>query len=259
MRSRDRFAALIAHEFRRARRSAWNRLLYSAIAVGVTLFVTRAFDFAYLLSARPEANGSEQAIPGQAVMWGLIMLVFLGYSTFDEYAHRTWARLEVSGAAPREIIGSKLIVTAVSQTLHVVALYAIGIVAFGLKVRGSWSALGLLILLIAAVTTSFGVLGIALMRTEAAFTVWCWIGALGMTALGGGLAPYDFLPGWARAVSPVAPTYWIFRTSQELLLDGATAADVAWRLAVIAAFAMGFAAAGAIAFDPHRSLRSTGL
>jgi len=251
----DRWWILCRHEARRARQNVASRALYSVLPLGVMLFEMRAFDFGYFLNGRPEANGSEQAVPGQTVVFSFILLVFLGYSAYDEFMATTWARLEAAGARPSEIVSAKLAVMWVHLLIHFVVLFGVGSVAFDMQIRGSIGALGLAIVLTVTMITAYGFCGFALARNEASYSVWCWIGGIVLTALGGGITPIEFLPGWARAIAPVSPVYWVLKSTQSIILDGGDLSTEAWRFAVIGLFAVGFGVIGVVAFDPRDERR----
>ena len=251
----SRWWVLCRHELRRARRNIASRALYSVLPLGVMVFEMRAFEFGFFLNGRPEANGSEQAVPGQTVVFSFILLVFLGYSAYDEFMATTWSRLEAAGARPAEIVSAKLAVMWAHLLVHFVVLFGIGAIAFGMEIRGSVVALGVAIVVSVSMITAYGFCGFALARNEASFSVWCWIGGIVLTALGGGVTPIEFLPGWARGVAPLSPVYWVLKSTQSIILDGGDLSTEAWRFAVVGLFAVGFAVVGVVVFDPHDERR----
>jgi ABC-2 type transport system permease protein len=60
-------------------------------------------------------------------------------------------------------------------------------------------------------------------------------------AIGGALVPLSVLPGWARAIAPVTPTYWVMRGFRAVILDGRGLGAVAGPVVVLLSMAALFA------------------
>jgi ABC-2 type transport system permease protein len=61
-------------------------------------------------------------------------------------------------------------------------------------------------------------------------------------ALGGALVPVEVLPGWARAVAPATPTYWVMRGFRSVILDGHSFPAVVLPCCVLAGMGLAFTA-----------------
>jgi ABC-2 type transport system permease protein len=60
--------------------------------------------------------------------------------------------------------------------------------------------------------------------------------------------PMNVLPGWARAVAPVTPTYWAMRGLRSVILRGGGLAEVALPGGVLVAMAGGAAVIALLRF-----------
>jgi ABC-2 type transport system permease protein len=60
-------------------------------------------------------------------------------------------------------------------------------------------------------------------------------------AIGGALVPLNVLPGWARTIAPVTPTYWAMRGFRSVILDAQGLNGVAMPIAVLLAMTLLFA------------------
>jgi ABC-2 type transport system permease protein len=75
------------------------------------------------------------------------------------------------------------------------------------------------------------------------------MGAIVFAGLGGAIVPITVLPGWARAVAPVTPTYWAMRGFRAVLLKHDTLSGVWLSVVVLLAFAVFFALVAATRFS----------
>lgn len=117
------------------------------------------------LSGYPHANGSEQVVPGLAVLFSFMSMALVCSLFFREHAWGTWERLRVTGISVWVVAAGKvapLFAALVLQTL--VAMAAAGLL-FGYRPNGSLLALGLVVLVLEATVTAFGVLMVASFRT----------------------------------------------------------------------------------------------
>ena len=115
-------------------------------------------------------------------------------------------------------------------------IFVVGFVVFGVDWGNPPAAL-LLILLISLVGTAMGMLFGSFARTpEQAYSIGPPLGvALGM--LGGCMWPLVIVPGWVRVAGHATPHAWAMDAFIALTARGASLADVAPELAVIAGFA----------------------
>jgi ABC-2 type transport system permease protein len=193
----------------------------------------------------PSANGAEQVVPGMTVGFGLFLLGMVAFGFMSERTWGTWDRLRASRARPAEIVVGKLLPAFGLALAYQLTLFVIGVVFFGLRVHGRVFALVLTAPAFGACIVAMGIFVAAVARTAQQINVVSNICGLGMSALGGAYVPASLLPGWARAVAPLTPTYWAVRGFRVGLLPGYTAATGLRAVGVLTAIAVVFGVAAA--------------
>jgi ABC-2 type transport system permease protein len=182
-------------------------------------------------------NGSEVAVPGMAVMFAFFWMMFAGTGFFREHGWGTWDRLRASPARPAEIMVGKCLPILVLMLAQMAVLGAAGALLFGLRVRGSMTALVLLVVVFVGALLALAMALVSVCHTLNQTMVATNLGAIVLSGLGGSFAPVALLPAWARAAAPVSPAYWALRGSKAVILDGGGLAQVALPIAVLCAFA----------------------
>ena len=195
-----------------------------------------------------EANGAELAVPGQSVVFGFFVAGSVGFSVFREHGWKTWDRLRTSAASPVSLLAGFAIPWIIIHVLYQIALLVVGGLFFGLSFDVS-------LLAELAVITWFSFAAIAIMlfsvasfRTVNQHQAIVNLGAMVMGGLGGALVPLEQLPGWAQAIAPITPTYWVMQGHRAVFLEDGGLADVATSVAVLCAFGVFFAGFGARRF-----------
>jgi len=215
-----RLRVLVAHELRILRRDPISLLVLLVFPVITIAFLVPAFRPALVQAGYRNANGAEQVVPGQAVMsaFFLVSLVTLGF--YSEHGWNTWDRLRASPARSWEIVVGKSVPRVAIGVAQLVMLLTVGVVVFNLHVRGSMPALAPLILALSVCLVLLGVCVTALCRTAQQASSFAYLGMVLFGAIGGAFVPFSVLPGWARAVAPLTPTYWAMRGMHSVVLDG---------------------------------------
>jgi ABC-2 type transport system permease protein len=186
-------------------------------------------------------NGAEIVVPGQVVMWAFFGVMFLATAFFTEHRWGTWDRLRASAARPIEVLLGKLLPSTALVLVQMSLLFAIGVLVFGMRVRGSWAGLALLILASTAFMTAMAMLMVATLRTASQVQALTNLGAMVFAGLGGALGPVEVLPGWARAIAPASPGYWMIEGFRGVVLDGASLGATLRPVAVVLAMTLGVA------------------
>jgi ABC-2 type transport system permease protein len=186
-------------------------------------------------------NGTEVIVPGQVVMWAFFGVAFLATSFFAEHHWGTWDRLRASAARPVELLVGKLGPSSLLVLVQMSVLFAIGIGVFGMRVRGSWAGLALMVLVSTAFTTAFAMLLVAVLRTANQVMAVVNLSAMAFAGLGGAFAPVEALPGWARAIGPASPAYWMIKGFRGVILAGASLQATLRPAAVVVAITLAVA------------------
>lgn len=167
-----------------------------------------------------DASGAELAVPGMAVMFAFFGVGYIGTAFFSEHGWGTWDRLRASRATTLEVVLGKVLPSATLMLGQMALLFAIGAVAFDLRVRGSLAGLGLMMLVCIAVLVALSMLMATVLRSQNQLMAMVNLSALALTGLGGGLAPVEVLPGWAQVLAPLSPAYWMLKGFHAVILDG---------------------------------------
>ena len=194
----------------------------------------------------PDASGAELVVPGMTVMFAFFGVGFIGTAFFSEHGWGTWDRLRSSRATTAEIVLGKILPSAGLLLGQLVVLFVVGVVAFGMRIEGSLAGVGVMMLACVTLLVALSMLLTAVLKTANQLMAVVNLAAMVLTGIGGGLAPVDVLPGWAQAIAPLSPAYWMLKGFRAVILDGGgvdatvvpAAATVAFAavLAVIAAW-----------------------
>jgi ABC-2 type transport system permease protein len=168
----------------------------------------------------PNASGAELVVPGMAVMFAFFGVGYIGTAFFSEHGWGTWDRLRASRATTLEIVLGKILPSAFLMLIQLVGLFAAGIVCFGMKVNGSMAGVGVMILVCVVLLVAFSMLLTATLHTANQLMAVVNLAAMVFAGIGGALAPIDVLPGWAQALAPASPAYWMLKGFREVILDG---------------------------------------
>jgi ABC-2 type transport system permease protein len=197
-------------------------------------YISELAGAALALGGYAHANGSEQVVPGMAVLSAFFIPSFIGLAFFKEHGWNTWERLQTTSLRKWEIIVGKLAPWAVIGLIHQVAVFAVGYAVFGLRTRGSWFAIAVLIVFLVTFLLSFGLFLVTVSRTIQQVSAYGTLGSVLLAGLGGALTPVRDLPPWVQHIAPVAPTYWAMRGFRAVILDGRGVSAVLLPCAVLA-------------------------
>ena len=165
------------------------------------------------------ASGAELVVPGMAVMFAFFGVGFIGTAFFSEHGWGTWDRLRSSRATTMEIVMGKILPSAVLILGQLVLLFVIGVVVFGMTINGAVAGVGVMMLACVAVLVAFSMLLTAVLKTANQLMAVVNLAAMALTGLGGALAPVDVLPGWAQAIAPLSPAYWMLKGFRAVILE----------------------------------------
>jgi ABC-2 type transport system permease protein len=189
-----------------------------------------------------DATGAELVVPGMTVMFSFFGVGFIGTAFFSEHGWGTWDRLRSSRATTIEIVLGKILPSAALILGQIVLLFAVGAVAFGMRVNGSVAGLAVMILACVALLVTFSMLLTSVLKTANQLMAVVNLAAMVLAGIGGALAPVDVLPGWAQAMAPASPAYWMLKGFRAVILErGGIDATIVPAAATLA-FAAGMAA-----------------
>lgn len=145
----------------------------------------------------------------------LLFLLFGAQSTarnlISEREQGSLLRLRLSPLRPAVALVATGVGSALVALLVSVAVYAVGMLVFGVEVRGSWLGFVAVVLSICAFVGGFALLLAGLGRTEAQVSSVGTFAVLVMSFAGGAMFPSFMMPGWLQSVALALPTYWATR------------------------------------------------
>lgn len=229
----------------------WRNRFWFLALVGMPLvliaFVRPLYRFTAAAQGYAGVDGSGHAVPGMAVMFVFFLVGVVGVSFYSEFGWATWDRLRTV-ASPPELMSGKVLPFVALGLFQQSAVFAVGFVVFDLDVRGPVVALVPVAVCLVAALVALGIAVVGLTTTIQQVGIVQSVGAMVMAGVGGALTPVAFLPGWARSVAPVTPTYWALRGYRAVVLDGQGFGAVGLPCLVLLLFAAGFAVIGALRF-----------
>jgi ABC-2 type transport system permease protein len=153
----------------------------------------------------------EQLVPGMAITFAVMIVSNVGYNFFRESGWDTWSRLRASPASMGELAVGLSTGPALSIMLQQTVVFTVGVLLFGLEVRGSYLGLVAVCVAMVACLVAFGLALFAVCRTIVQIDLAVQASALVFAGLGGAIAPLDALPSWLRGLAPISPMYWAMR------------------------------------------------
>jgi ABC-2 type transport system permease protein len=241
-------AAIVRHEFRVMWTDPSTVIFVVVMPLFMAALMKNLFASALVAQGFSGANGSEFAVPGMAAGFAAFGSSYAGFTFFRDHGWGTWDRLRATSATSVDLIVGKVIPTVLVSVVQLGLLFVLGGPLFDLHIRGSIPALALVIVVLGLSLSAFGMAVTAAVRTMAQLNAIGSVGAFGMAMLGGAWVPVESMPGWARAVAPVMPTYWAMNAFQDIILRGAGLADVARPVLVLIGFGSLFTAVAAWKF-----------
>lgn len=232
--------AISRNEIRILRRDFELPIFMLGMPVLMMAFLKPVFAQALRSSGFENANGTEQVVPGMAVLFASFFAGYVGYAFIREHVHRTWDRLRASTATPFDIMMGKVAPYLALAMLQLLILLGIGRAFFGLRIEGSLIGTAAIALALACALTAFGVMITALTRSSQQLNLVSSATSVIFAGVGGAIAPLDSMPGWALQIAPLTPTYWAMRGFRAVILEGGSAADAAPMLAMMGLFTVAF-------------------
>ena len=236
-----RLGVILAHELRLARRDPLPLMVLIVFPVISMAFLKPAFRPALVQNGHPHANGAEQVVPGQATLSAFFIVSLISFGFFSEFGWATWDRLRASPASSLEIVVGKALPRIAMGIAQFVVILGAGILIFDLRIRGNAVAFAPLVVAFAICLVLLGVAVTALCHTAQQANAFAIVGMVLFGAIGGALVPLSVLPGWARAIAPVTPTYWAMRGFRSVILDGQGLGAVTAPIGMLLAMALLFA------------------
>jgi ABC-2 type transport system permease protein len=197
-------------------------------------------------------------VPGFAIMFAMFMAGEFGLPFFRDFGWRTWQRTRTLPIPVPILVTGKLLVPLLLVLTQLAAVFAVGVVVFGMRVAGPVTALVALLAVFGASVVALSLLVTALCPTVAQFNAVNNIMTLVFAGLGGALVPVALLPTWLQPVAPAVPPYWAVLGCHRVIVEGRGFGGIWPCLAVLAGVTVVAATAGALLLRPDRGKESWG-
>jgi ABC-2 type transport system permease protein len=244
-----RSAAIARQDLRILRRDPAPLVVFVLMPLIVMAFNQPQYRLVLRTQGFTDANGSEQAVPGMALLFAFFLSANVGLGIFREHGWGTWPRLRASWASPAEILLGKALTPLLSVALQLAVLLGLGAEIFDMQMRGSWPAYAAIGASLAVMLVLLGFALAAVCTSVAQLNAAASISALVLAGLGGAMTPLNLVPGWASAIAPATPSYWALRGFRTVILEGGDLAAVGPDLVVLGGFSLLF---GAVALARFR-------
>lgn len=194
-------------------------------------------------------NGYAHAFAGMSVQFILFSGINMGIGILLDKQRGVWKRVRAAPLSKTFVLAAKTASGSLIAfiTLSIVFGFAIGF--FGVRVEGSVVGFVAVLLSIAAMTSSFGLLIATLGRTPEATRGISIFAVLIMVMLGGAWVPTFVFPAWLQRVTVVIPARWAVDGIEAMTWRGLPLAAAVPTVGALLGFALLFGILAALRFD----------
>lgn len=154
------------------------------------------------------ASGRAHVFAGLGIQGILFFAIDAAMSLLREKRIGLWTRIRASQTSATTILLGRGLGSTLIALLILACVLAFGMVAMGIRVEGSWLALGIVAAASALMTATFGLLVASLGKTEQQSRGLSILAVLMMAMLGGAWFPIWLMPGAIQTVSKAVPVRW---------------------------------------------------
>jgi ABC-2 type transport system permease protein len=194
-------------------------------------------------------NGYAHAFAGMSVQFILFSGINMGIGILMDKQRGVWKRVRAAPLSRTFVLAAKTASGTLIAfiTLGIVFGFAIGV--FGVRVQGSALGFVAVLLSIALMTSTFGLLIATLGRTPEATRGIAIFAVLIMVMLGGAWVPTFIFPAWLQRATVVVPARWAVDGIEAMTWRGLPLASAVPTMGALLAFALLFGALAALRFD----------
>ncbi|BDR52845.1 hypothetical protein KIM372_07520 [Bombiscardovia nodaiensis] len=229
-------------------RNLWMQAVIIVIPLIMIPFMLPACKDSLRAQGHLQANGSEQALPGFAILFSMFSLQMVLQLFYNEHSWHTWDRLRMSTTSLFNTVMAKLSVAFLIQVVQVAVVMLVGAAIFHYRPNGSILALTAVCLLICLTLTLFGFLNYIYSSTEEMAMSFNNILGMLLAGIGGALSPVSGFPSWAQNLAKISPIYWAMNAIDSINFQRAGLADVGSNLGVLLGFIVALIALTAVLF-----------
>ncbi len=196
-------------------------------------------DELHVLGAQLLENGFRLSTPSMAAMFVMISVLGMTQSLAEERMMGVLRRVGMMPVSRTELVGGKLLATAMMGVLQFAVLLAFG-EGLGVEFGSAPGATMLVATAYVLAVTAMALALAALARTPGQASALATFACAVLVPLGGGWWPLAFVPRWMRALGHVSPVAWCLDGLNALVFRQGTLADVLLPVGVLLLFAAAF-------------------
>ena len=153
-------------------------------------------------------NGYAHSFAGMGIQFLLFAMANLGVEILLERQRGLWKRLRSAPVSRLTLLTGKAASGTLVSLMILAVSFAFAMVAFGVRIQGSWLGFLAVSLACSLMAASFGLLVAALGRTPATARGMTTLAVLMMVMLGGAWVPTFLFPAWLQQATKVVPVRW---------------------------------------------------
>lgn len=196
----------------------------------------------------PRFNSYAHNFAGMLSMFLLFLAMQMAQNLVLERREGVLTRVQLAPAWRGAALVGTALATAVISATSAALVYAVGMVAFGIRVEGSWLGFIAVLLALSLFVGAFALLLAGVGRTEKQVSSLGTFAALLISFAGGAMIPSFLMPGWLQSLGHAFPTYWATQGLAGATWRAAPLGDSLVAAGVLLLFAVACAVVGVRAF-----------
>lgn len=196
-----------------------------------------------------DANGAEQVVPGQVILFSFFISGSVGFSMYREHGWRTWDRLRTASSSSRTLLYGFGAPWLVVHMTYQVIVFSFGLAILGVSVTlRQILSIALVMIAYASATVCLILFISSVLKSVNQLNAFQNIGAMLFAGVSGALVPIEQLPAIVRAIAPATPAFWAMSSYRSVLLEGSSPSSVFRTTAILLSFTVLFAAGAVVRF-----------
>ncbi len=199
--------------------------------------------------AKVPFNGFAHSFAGMSVQFILFSGINMGVAILVDKQRGVWKRVRAAPLSKTFVLGAKIASGTLIAFLTLGIVFAFAIALFGVRVEGSILGFVIVLLSIAFMASTFGLLIAALGKTPEATRGISIFAVLIMVMLGGAWVPTFIFPAWLQKLTLVVPARWAVDGIEGTTWRGLPLSAALPGIGVLCGFAILFGILAAWRFD----------
>jgi ABC-2 type transport system permease protein len=189
-------------------------------------------------------NAANFVVPGYLVMFVFFAAAMGAEVIVRERQNQTLERLLSSSVKREAILGGIFAGSAVRGLIQIAIFWTVGILAYNMDVGLSVAAVVILSILMVIMSSAFGIMLAAMVRTQRSAGALANLFALVLAPLGGCWWPLFITPDWMQFLAKFTPHGWATTGFNKLMVFGGEFGDVTFEMLALLGFTVLFLVIG---------------